>query len=564
MTGKRSSRAKLAALALLGSLAASGGALAQSAVNRLPGVIDRPTPQVNLPPLPRPLPPLVGAPTPQTVPDANAPIPTITRVEFSGNTVESTARLQKVVAPYLNRKLTRGDLAQLKYDITRLYYADGYILVRVVTPPQDLAKGNLQITIYEAKIEKIDNKQGHRAPSSSSTASPRRSPPARSSTRSEVESMVRDIDDLPGVAAAVDLRPGSQLGTTDLDLALKQTKDFQQSVSVNNYGSKLTGEWLFNGNFQYGNLLGLGERYVLNVTGSNDSLFTIQGGIQTPIGLRNVILDTSYLFSNSDIGNAFATLGTERPDQRLQDRALERAAEYGQAEVHGAGRVRCPPSGLDDPERKHHPIVRHDSRILHRRHLSAAAAGHDVAHRSAARPGLRMPGFQHPGQPGGQRGQWRSGGHHLPRHLVRAPESVEADGSIKGLLTGQYAGDTLLASDLFSIGGYGSVRGFQPAQSTGNSGLQTSIELDQDGLAQWDVEHRRRALVRRRLGLEQRPRRCRRQLALQRRARGRAAYGLITTLGDTSVRFDWAHPVGTYKDTNVGPDTFYVQLLQTF
>jgi hemolysin activation/secretion protein len=267
----------MAALALLGLLAASSGALAQSAVNRLPGVIDRPTPQVNLPPLPRPLPPLVGAPTPQTVPDANAPIPTITRVDFSGNTVEPTARLQKVVASYLNRKLTRGDLAQLKYDITRLYYEDGYFLVRVVTPPQDLTKGNLQIAIYEAKIEKIDNNKGIVAQfiidgiTSEIT-------PGTVFNESEVESMVRDIDDLPGVAAAVDLRLGTQLGTTDLDLALKQVKDFQQSVSVNNYGSKLTGEWLFNGNFQYGNLLGLGERYVLNVTGSNDSLFTIQGG----------------------------------------------------------------------------------------------------------------------------------------------------------------------------------------------------------------------------------------------------------------------------------------------
>ena len=343
------------------------------------------------------------------MPDANAPIPTITRVDFSGNTVESTARLQKVVAPYLNRKLTRGDLAQLKYDITRLYYEDGYILVRVVTPPQDLTKGNLQIAIYEAKIEKIENNKGIVAQfiidgiTSEIT-------PGTVFNESEVESMVRDIDDLPGVAAAVDLRPGSQLGTTDLDLALKQVKDFQQSVSVNNYGSKLTGEWLFNGNFQYGNLLGLGERYVLNVTGSNDSLFTIQGGIQTPIGLRNVILDTSYLFSNSDIGNAFATLGAERPDERLQARALERAAEYGQAEDHRAGRIRCPPSGLHGPERQHHPIGRYDSRVLPRRHLSAAAAGDDPADGSAARPGLRMPGFQHPGQSAGQREERRSRG----------------------------------------------------------------------------------------------------------------------------------------------------------
>ena len=38
----------------------------------------------------------------------------------------------------------------------------------------------------------------------------------------------------------------------------------------------------------------------------------------------------------------------------------------------------------------------------------------------------------------------------------------------------------------------------------------------------------------------------------------------ITTLGDTSVRFDWAHPVGSYNANNISSDTFYVQLLQDF
>ncbi len=295
------------------------------------------------------------------------------RWTFSGNTVESTARLQKVVAPYLNRKLTRGDLAQLKYDITRLYYEDGYILVRVVTPPQDLTKGNLQIAIYEAKIEKIENNKGIVAQfiidgiTSEIT-------PGTVFNEFEVELMVRDIDDLPGVAAAVDLRPGSQLGTTDLDLALKQVKDFQQSVSVNNYGSKLTGEWLFNGNFQYGNLLGLGERYVLNVTGSNDSLFTIQGGIQTPIGLRNVILDTSYLFSNSDIGNAFATLGQN--GQTNDFKIGLSSALLNTAKQKITVRVGFDARHLVSTILNGSTIQssRHDSRVLPRRHLSAAPA----------------------------------------------------------------------------------------------------------------------------------------------------------------------------------------------
>lgn len=567
LKGKRSGWAGLAALAFLGVLSFLGvlafasGAFAQSAVNRLPGVIDRPTPELNLPPPPRPLPPLVGKPTPQTVPNANAPIPTLTRIDFQGNTVVSTRRLEKIAAGYLNRKLTQGDLAQLKYDITRVYYDDGYILVRVVTPPQDLSKGTLKIDIYEAKIERITNNKGVIAQFIVDGMTSQITP-GTVFNETQVESMVRDIDDLPGVAAAVDLKPGSQLGTTDLDLALKQVKDFQQSVSVNNYGSKLTGEWLFNGNFQYGNLLGLGERYVLNVTGSNDSLFTIQGGIQTPIGLRNIILDTSYLYSNSDIGNAFATLG-----------------QNGQTKDFKIG---LSSALLNTARQKISVRAGFDARHLVSTILNGSTTQSDDEIREFSLDGtylLRLPDttvfsdlqyVQGCGCLGAspQNDPLASvkGGDvtaSIFRGTVFARQNLWADGSIKGLLTGQYSGDTLLASDLFSIGGYGSVRGFQPAQSTGNSGLQVSIELDQivwrndmwsiaagpwfDGAWVWNSVP----------GAAIDP-------ALYAVGLGAELHTGITTVGDSSIRFDWAHPVGSYSDNPNGNNTFYVQLLQTF
>ncbi len=556
---QRSSRVAAATAILL--LAAPAAAFAQAAVNRLPGVIDRPTPEVPLPPLPRPLPPLVGAPTPQTVPDAAAPIPTITRVEFSGNSVESTAALQKIVAPFLSRKLTRGDLAQMKYEIARRYYDDGYILVRVVTPPQDLSKGVLKVTIYEARIEKIQANKGVLAQFviDGITSEIR---PGTVFNETEVESMVRDLDDLPGVQAAVDLRPGSQVGTTDLDLALKQVKDFQQSVSVNNYGSKLTGEWLFNGNFQYGNLLGLGERYVLNVTGSNDSLFTIQGGIQTPIGIRNLILDASYLHSNSDIGNVFASLG--------------------QSGTTNDFRLGLSSALLNTARQKITLRLGFDARHLESDILGGSITQSDDTIREFSLDGtylLRLAdttlftdlqlvqgcqclGASSPDNPQAS----VANGDPAPtilRGTLFVRQNLWTNGSIKGLLTGQYSGDTLLASDLFSIGGYGSVRGFQPAESTGNDGLQTSIEVDQtvwrnddwsvafgawfDGGWVWNSVPG--AAI---------------DNALYSLGLGAEVHTGITTIGDTALRFDWAHPVGSYNDPNVSSDTFYVQLLQTF
>ena len=47
---------------------------------------------------------------------------------------------------------------------------------------------------------------------------------------------------------------------------------------------------------------------------------------------------------------------------------------------------------------------------------------------------------------------------------------------IYALITGQWAGSALLTSDLFTIGGYGSVRGFQPAQESGDSGAQATVD----------------------------------------------------------------------------------------
>ena len=206
------------------------------------------------------------------MPDANAPVPTIKQVVFSGLGVLSNADLQPVVAPYLNRPLTRGDLAKMKYDIAKRYYEDGYILVRVVTPPnQDLTRGVLNVTVYEAKIDKVDGGQGcgrasvhHRGDHLGSAAGRRVQRERRriDGARSRRSAWGEGVGE-PGAG-----QPGGHDGAGRA--MCEKTNDFNQYVSVNNYGSKLTGEWLFNAGLQWGNLLGLGELYTLNFTHSND------------------------------------------------------------------------------------------------------------------------------------------------------------------------------------------------------------------------------------------------------------------------------------------------------
>jgi hemolysin activation/secretion protein len=419
----------------------------------------------------------------------------------------------------------------------------------------------LNVTVYEAKIEKIETGKDAAVRPFITRAITSEVRPGSVFNETDVESMVRDLDDLHGAKASVNLVPGSQVGTTDLEVKVEKTNDFQQQVSVNNYGSKLTGEWLFNGNFQYGNLLGLGELYTFDFTHSDSSLLTVRGGIQTPIGIRNVILDTSYLYSNSNIGDRLAVLGSEGTTDQfriglssaLLNTAMQKiTVRLGFDAGHFQSSILDGTPESDDKTRH----VTQDMNYLLRLANTTVYAALQLSEGVSAFDGSSE----------GDTLLSRAGGNpdaFILRPTLFARQNLWTNGSVKGLVSGQYSGSTLLASDLFAIGGYGSVRGFQPAEETGESGMQVSIALEQEVLQRegwgvsigpwfdggWVWNKVPGAAV---------------DDALYSVGLGGELHTNITTLGDTALRLDWAHPVGSYNDTTISSDTFYLQLLQDF
>ena len=559
--GSMNARTRMLAAACGLVLLLPAGAYAQSAVQSLPGVVNRPTPQIPLPPAPTPIPIPGTTQTPESVTNPTAPVPTLKEVDFTGVKVVPLGDLQAIASHYLNRSLTRGDIAQLKYEVAKRYYASGYILVRVVTPPQDLSSGVLHIVVYEAKIESVMVPNNRLVSPYITSGIASEIHPGEVFQEDNVESMVRDMDDLRGVKASVDLSPGSQVGTTDLTVKLTKDHDFQQQVSVNDYGSKLTGKWLFNGNFQYANLLGLGELYTLDVSHSNDSFFSIRPGIQTPTGLWNIWFDASYLYSKSDTNGQIAALNnngrTDDVNLGFSSALLNTAAQkivvrggfegrHARSEFAGTGIVQS-----DDQLREFNATGSYLLRLANTTAFASLEAIKGVDILGASDEGDTN--LSRAGNPQG----------FMLRPTLFVQQNLWTNGSIKGTITGQYSPNTLLASDLFSAGGYGSVRGFEPAETTGESGVQYSAELDQtffrapdwsflagawfDGAHVWN------------------------RLPGATTDDSLYSVGLgaefdtdITTVGNTGIRFDWAHPIGSYNATNVDSNTFYIQLLQTF
>jgi len=423
----------------------------------------------------------------------------------------------------------------------------------------------LNVTVYEAKIDKVTVGKDAAVRPFITGAIASEVHPGDVFNESDVESMVRDMDDLHGAKASVNLVPGSQVGTTSLDVQVQKANDFVQSVSVNNYGSDLTGDWLFNTSLQYGNLLGLGEQYWVNFTHSNQDLLTVSGGIQTPIGIKNILLDTSYLYSNSTVNGDLANLGTDGTTDQfrigLSSALLNTAKQKITVRVgfdagHYQSNILDGSPNSDDKTR--HVTI--DGNYLLRLPNTTLYAALQLSQ------GVSAFGGSSEGDDLASRAGNPDAFILRPTVLARQNLWTFAplgQASVKGLVTGQWASDALLASDLFAIGGYGSVRGFQPAQDTGESGMQLSVELQQqvfvrpqwsiavgpwfDGGWVWNKLDNATA-----------------DDSLYAVGLGGELHTDITTLGDTALRLDWAHPVGTYNANNVSSDTFYVQLLQNF
>src|SRR6516162_4574215 len=129
----------------------------------LPEVRGRPSPQ--LPPVqPSPAPPSdVGVPVVPAQPSSEATPPlkqgprfVLRDVNIVGNTVLNPAAIHDVVAPYLGKSVTTGDLEEIRRQLTLLYINSGYINSGAVIPDQNVVNGVVTFRFVEGRVTDID------------------------------------------------------------------------------------------------------------------------------------------------------------------------------------------------------------------------------------------------------------------------------------------------------------------------------------------------------------------------------------------------------------------------
>jgi hemolysin activation/secretion protein len=225
---------------------------------------------------------------------------------------------------------------------------------------------------------------------------------------------------------------------------------------------------------QKSNLAGIGETLGITARTSNGDFWSLQGEAMFPLPGRNLLLELDYLRSDNSIGDIFTALDSEGESRVFQAALSSALVNQRQRKLvlRGGverGRYSTSLAGVPETSDTITRLFAESSYTLRKSRLVSFLS-------LRAGKGVSGLGADARGEPDAT----RLGGD--PRALTL--ESLAyANLKLTGrdfaqiVLQGQISNAVVLSSDLFVIGGYGSVRGYEPAQSTGDSGGSVNIDL---------------------------------------------------------------------------------------
>jgi hemolysin activation/secretion protein len=218
-------------------------------------------------------------------------------VKIEGGRPELAAATEALEARVTGRQVSAADIFAAARELEAAYVSAGFMLVRVILPPQKLVNGaTLRLVIVDGYIERIDT-QG--VPE---RVRPRISAVAaslvgkRGITLREIERRLLLAGDTPGVILRSTLSAGKEQGAAVLVLEGRYQPVTAQATFDNTLSAAL-GRWIVGAGLDVNSVTGLGELLYLRAagypsTGGDDGLFkrrprnrTLAAGVVVPLGL---------------------------------------------------------------------------------------------------------------------------------------------------------------------------------------------------------------------------------------------------------------------------------------
>jgi len=238
----------------------------------------------------------------------------VSRFLIDGNTAISTAELQAELADLPQRSLSLGELREGASRLTRLYRSRGYPLARAYLPAQEIDQGVVRIAVLEGRYGQVraDKADGIHAWALAPLGALRQGDVVRSDA---LENSLLLLQDTPGLSVRSTLKPGTEVGTSDLVVQVEPTPLLSGSVDLDNYGNRYTGAYRLGATVNLSNPLGIGDQLTLRALGTDEAQRYYRAAYQLPVSPRGTRLALAYSSMDYQLARDFDDLdahGTAR------------------------------------------------------------------------------------------------------------------------------------------------------------------------------------------------------------------------------------------------------------
>jgi len=246
-------------------------------------------------------PPTIELPSgaPEAVPPNAANLSVrVGQVEVAGTFPEFHGETAALLDPLRGKQMTVAQIYEAASTLEHAYAAAGYVLARVVVPPQKLVDGGtVRFTVIDGTIERVDVSavpERQRAVIAARMAAIVGEPHVM---LDDIQRRLLLVSDLPGLQLRSTLARGDTPGGTLL--VVEATQNYVTgTVGVDDRLPSSLGTWTINTNLALNDALGLGEQAYFSYSSNPDfgtpRLRVRGGGIVLPIGSDGFTLNPEY------------------------------------------------------------------------------------------------------------------------------------------------------------------------------------------------------------------------------------------------------------------------------
>ncbi|MEZ5666357.1 MAG: ShlB/FhaC/HecB family hemolysin secretion/activation protein [Alphaproteobacteria bacterium] len=195
----------------------------------------------------------------------------LTGVTVENSTVFAPGDFQPLFADMIGQSVSLADIYTIANQATAVYRNAGYILSRVVVPPQDIIGGVVTLQAVEGYVDQVTVEGDIGGDVGLIEAYGEKIRAARPLNASDLERYLLLAGDLAGAEARGVLSPSATVpGASDLAIVMEHDP-FDAFAAIDNRGSRFVGEWIGTAGVGVNSVLGQWEEF--NVTAATSSQF---------------------------------------------------------------------------------------------------------------------------------------------------------------------------------------------------------------------------------------------------------------------------------------------------